>query len=296
MNDTLESFEAKGLHLVPFTPTTNSWQLVGRNGIVVSVRSKHGWEELGIAFPIPPKPERFGPEGISESDTRSWASLTIQAMTHPERIYFVKTCRAHVTAWDATDALGGASTNKTGGSFDAEGLHLRPFNLDTGSWQLVGKNMDVVISVRSKRDWEELGIVFPTPDTAKPERAGPKGISETNTRAWASLARHGAEAHPTRDQLIVTCRAFVAAWDAEDALGDILEAATPPDPKKPGVLPERSSLRGIIRGLMVSNDLGDVRDQIDCLCDLAGIARPEGGFVDGWTNNDFVSVAVRDGR
>ncbi len=57
-------------------------------------------------------------------------------------------------------------------------------------------------------------------------------------------------------------------------------------------IPERFSLRGIIGGLMLADHLGDVRDEINHLCDLAGIPRPEGGFVEGWTRQDFANVGI----
>jgi len=41
---------------------------------------------------------------------------------------------------------------------------------------------------------------------------------------------------------------------------------------------------------MVAENLGDVHDEINHLCDLAGIARPEGGFEEGWTSADWVRV------
>ena len=40
---------------------------------------------------------------------------------------------------------------------------------------------------------------------------------------------------------------------------------------------------------MLSDHLGDVRDEIDHLCDLAGIPRLEGGF-DDWTDEDWQKV------
>lgn len=52
-------------------------------------------------------------------------------------------------------------------------------------------------------------------------------------------------------------------------------------------LDRRFSLLGIIEGLMLSDHLGDVADEINYLCDLAGIPRPEGNFPDGWTEQDF---------
>lgn len=59
-------------------------------------------------------------------------------------------------------------------------------------------------------------------------------------------------------------------------------------------LPERFSLFGIIRGLMLSENLGDVHDEINHLHDLVGIARPEGNFLDGWYRHDW--IALRDGE
>lgn len=55
-------------------------------------------------------------------------------------------------------------------------------------------------------------------------------------------------------------------------------------------MPDRSSLLGIIGGLMVAENLGDVHDEIILLCDLAGIPRPEGNFLDGWTEQDWQNV------
>jgi hypothetical protein len=54
--------------------------------------------------------------------------------------------------------------------------------------------------------------------------------------------------------------------------------------------PSRFSLLGIISGLMVSENLGDVHDEIDHLCDLVGIPRREGNFLEGWTSTDWVTV------
>ena len=53
---------------------------------------------------------------------------------------------------------------------------------------------------------------------------------------------------------------------------------------------KRFSLLGILAGLMVSENLGDVHDEINHLCDLIGIDRPEGNFVDGWTDEDLKRV------
>lgn len=55
-------------------------------------------------------------------------------------------------------------------------------------------------------------------------------------------------------------------------------------------IPPRFSLLGIIGGLMVAENLGDVHDEVNHLCDLAGIPRPEGSFVEGWTVQDWRNV------
>ncbi len=59
-------------------------------------------------------------------------------------------------------------------------------------------------------------------------------------------------------------------------------------------VPKRFSLLGIIGGLMVSENLGDVHDEINHLCDLAGIPRPEGDFEEGWTKQDWANVEDED--
>lgn len=56
------------------------------------------------------------------------------------------------------------------------------------------------------------------------------------------------------------------------------------------MIDERFSLRGIIGALMVADNLGDVADEINHLHDLAGIPRPEGNFLDGWTEQDWRSL------
>lgn len=57
----------------------------------------------------------------------------------------------------------------------------------------------------------------------------------------------------------------------------------------------RFSLLGIIGGLMVSENQGDVHDEINHLCDLAGIPRPDGGFLEGWTDQDWRNVRREPG-
>ena len=58
----------------------------------------------------------------------------------------------------------------------------------------------------------------------------------------------------------------------------------------------RFSLLGIIGGLMVAENLGDVHDEINHLCDLVGIEQPEGGFEEGWTAEDWQRVERDEGR
>ncbi len=57
---------------------------------------------------------------------------------------------------------------------------------------------------------------------------------------------------------------------------------------------KRFSLLGVISGLMVSENLGDVHDEINHLCDLTGIPRPEGSFEEGWTSEDWRHVATEE--
>jgi hypothetical protein len=56
---------------------------------------------------------------------------------------------------------------------------------------------------------------------------------------------------------------------------------------------ERFSLRGIIGGLMMAENMGDVHDEINHLCDLAGVPHPEGDFESGWTDGDLHAVGLR---
>lgn len=59
-------------------------------------------------------------------------------------------------------------------------------------------------------------------------------------------------------------------------------------------VPQRFSLLGIIGGLMVADNLGDVAEEIGHLCDLAGVNRPEGNFLDGWTLQDWENIGRKD--
>jgi hypothetical protein len=42
---------------------------------------------------------------------------------------------------------------------------------------------------------------------------------------------------------------------------------------------------------MLAENLGDVHDEIDLLHDHFALPRPEGDFLDGWTEEDFARVA-----
>ena len=57
---------------------------------------------------------------------------------------------------------------------------------------------------------------------------------------------------------------------------------------------ERGSLFGILRGLMVSENLGDVHDEINLLHDLVGLSQPEGNYLDGWTDSDWAALTTED--
>lgn len=54
--------------------------------------------------------------------------------------------------------------------------------------------------------------------------------------------------------------------------------------------PNRFSFFGIIGGLMVSENMGDIHDELNHLCDLVGIPRFEGNFQEGWTKRDWASI------
>lgn len=54
--------------------------------------------------------------------------------------------------------------------------------------------------------------------------------------------------------------------------------------------PSRFSLLGIIGALMTADHLGDVADEINHLCDLAGVPRPEGDHLAGWTADDWRNI------
>lgn len=45
---------------------------------------------------------------------------------------------------------------------------------------------------------------------------------------------------------------------------------------------------------MVSDNFGDVHEEINQLHDLAGLPRPEGNFLDGWTEQDFRQLNMKE--
>lgn len=56
------------------------------------------------------------------------------------------------------------------------------------------------------------------------------------------------------------------------------------------MIESRFSLLGILQGLMLSENMGDVHDEINHLHDLVGLARPQGDFLTGWTEQDLRKV------
>lgn len=50
---------------------------------------------------------------------------------------------------------------------------------------------------------------------------------------------------------------------------------------------ERRTLKSVIAGLIVSENMGDVHDEIIILCEILGETPPVGGFVGGWDDGEF---------
>jgi hypothetical protein len=46
---------------------------------------------------------------------------------------------------------------------------------------------------------------------------------------------------------------------------------------------------------MVAENMGDVHDEINFLCELVGIPEPTGNFLDGWTARDWRNVGRDNG-
>ena len=53
---------------------------------------------------------------------------------------------------------------------------------------------------------------------------------------------------------------------------------------------EKEDLLFAIRGLMLSDTLGDVHDEIIRLCELADVEAPEGDFIHGWSDDDWAKL------
>jgi hypothetical protein len=54
---------------------------------------------------------------------------------------------------------------------------------------------------------------------------------------------------------------------------------------------DHRSLLRIIRRLMMSENLGDVHNEVNLLHDLIGLPRPEGDFNYGWTDKDWAALS-----
>lgn len=54
---------------------------------------------------------------------------------------------------------------------------------------------------------------------------------------------------------------------------------------------ERSSIEGIVGGLMVAENMGDVHDEFDLLVARAGLEPLEGNFLEGFTDRDHATLA-----
>lgn len=60
---------------------------------------------------------------------------------------------------------------------------------------------------------------------------------------------------------------------------------------------ESAELFAILRHLMTAETLGDIHEGgIDPLCDLLHIKRPEGDFVEGWTDEDYARAGFEPGE
>lgn len=58
---------------------------------------------------------------------------------------------------------------------------------------------------------------------------------------------------------------------------------------------ERNQLIQAIQGLMVAENMGDVHDYLNLLHDLAGLPRPEGDYLSGWTETDWAHLETPGG-
>ena len=55
---------------------------------------------------------------------------------------------------------------------------------------------------------------------------------------------------------------------------------------------ERAMLLAAIRSLMVAENGGDMHEVLNQLCDLAGLPRPQGDYLDGWADEDYLRVGL----
>ena len=51
-------------------------------------------------------------------------------------------------------------------------------------------------------------------------------------------------------------------------------------------------IKEVLQTIMFADDLGDVCDVLDPLCDLAGIPQLEGDHLDGWTDQDMLNTGT----
>jgi len=50
---------------------------------------------------------------------------------------------------------------------------------------------------------------------------------------------------------------------------------------------ERERLMKLLRGLMRCENMGDLHEQINLLCAVLHLRKPEGNFMDGWSVDDW---------
>lgn len=49
---------------------------------------------------------------------------------------------------------------------------------------------------------------------------------------------------------------------------------------------ERRQIKAVIWSLMMSDNMGDVHECVNTLCDALGWPQPEGNYLAGWTDRD----------
>lgn len=55
---------------------------------------------------------------------------------------------------------------------------------------------------------------------------------------------------------------------------------------------EREQLLAIMGGLMMSDNMGDVHDEINRLCKVLDVPEPEGNYLEGWSDADLERVGL----